>query len=199
LKRRRKSKCFSEKYLLPTYATIQNCWVGIFLQKQLKDKAFVASHPDFDRRQINFPTETTAPDYAEAIELAISKIAALQGKTMASVIAEIQELKDDTVKFRVIDGRNEDSFIPLSYAVSAINGAKELFVSAACSVLKPQAHHPRLNRSEALGLIEKSRFRHTEKGSFTLKISSPLKAFDIQANLFSNDTPFCKANHFDHQ
>jgi hypothetical protein len=102
-------------------------------------------------------------------------------------------MKEDTLRFRVIDTRNEESFIPLSYAVSAINGAKELFVSAACSVLKPQAHHPRMNRSEALELIEKSRFRHTEKGSFILKVSSPLKAVDIQANLFSDDTmPFVR-------
>lgn len=164
-----------------------------FLTEAIKDKLFVASNPQFNKRQINFPIETTAPDYAEAIELAISKIAELQSKTIASVLSEIQELKDDTLRFRVIDTRNEDSFIPLSYAVSAINGAKELFVSAACSVLKPQAHHPRMNRSEALELIEKSRFRHTEKGSFILKVSSPLKAVDIQANLFSDDTmPFVR-------
>ncbi|MDI9319565.1 MAG: hypothetical protein QM530_03730 [Phycisphaerales bacterium] len=164
-----------------------------FLTEAIKDKIFVANNPKFDKRQINFPIEGTAPDYAEAIELAISKVAELQGKTIANVIAEIQELKDDTLRFRVIDTRNEDSFIPLSYAVSAINGAKELFVSAACSVLKPQAHHPRMNRSEALELIEKSRFRHTEKGSFILKVSSPLKAVDIQANLFSDETmPFVR-------
>lgn len=164
-----------------------------FLTEAIKDKLYVASNPLFTKRQINFPIETTAPDYAEAIEITISKIAELQGKSMALVLAEIQELKDDTLRFKVIDTRNEQSFIPLSYAVSAINGAKELFVSAACSVLKPQAHHPRMNRSEALELIEKSRFRHTEKGSFILKVSSPLKGVDIQGTLFSDDTmPFVR-------
>lgn len=164
-----------------------------FIPEAIRDKLFVASNPNFARRQINFPIESSAPDYAESIQLAISKIAELQGKSIANVISEIQELKDDTLRFRVIDTRNEDSFIPLSYAVSAINGAKELFVSAACSVLKPQAHHPRMNRSEALELIEKSRFRHTEKGSFILKVSSPLKAVDIQANLFCDETmPFVR-------
>ncbi|MGX7690537.1 hypothetical protein ACWA1C_25455 [Flectobacillus roseus] len=164
-----------------------------FIHEALKDKLFVANNPNFARRQINFPVESTAPDYAEAIQLAISKIAELHGKSIVTVISEIQELREDTLRFRVIDIRNGNSFIPLSYAVSAINGAKELFVSAACSVLKPQAHHPRMNRSEALELIEKSRFRHTEKGSFILKVSSPLKAVDIQANLFSDETmPFVR-------
>jgi hypothetical protein len=164
-----------------------------FLTEAIKDKLYVASNPQFSKRQINFPIEATAPDYAEAIEITIAKIAELIGKPIASVLSEIQEMKEDTLRFRVIDTRHEESFIPLSYAVSAINGAKELFVSAACSVLKPQAHHPRMNRSEALELIEKSRFRHTEKGSFILKVSSPLKAVDIQANLFSDDTmPFVR-------
>lgn len=164
-----------------------------FISDALRDKLFVANNPRFARRQINFPIESTAPDYAQSIELAVSKIAELHGKTISTVISEIQELKDDTLRFRVFDTRNEDSFIPLSYAVSAINGAKELFVSAACSVLKPQAHHPRMNRSEALELIEKSRFRHTEKGSFILKVSSPLKAVDVQADLFSDmNMPFAR-------
>ena len=164
-----------------------------FLTEAIKDKLYVASNPQFSKRQINFPIEATAPDYAEAIEITIAKIAELIGKPIASVLSEIQEMKEDTLRFRVIDTRHEESFIPLSYAVSAINGAKELFVSAACSVLKPQAHHPRMNRSEALELIEKSRFRHTERGSFILKVSSPLKAVDIQANLFSDDTmPFVR-------
>jgi hypothetical protein len=163
-----------------------------FLNEALDDNLFVAQHPNFIKRQINFPIEASAPDYSDAVYLTISKIAELQSKSISSVIAEIQELNDDTLRFRIIDTRNEDSFIPLSYAVSAINGAKEMFVSAACSVLKPQAHHPRMNRSEALELIEKSKFRHTEKGSFVLKVSSPLKAVDIQANLFSDNTPFVR-------
>ncbi len=164
-----------------------------YLTEAIKDKLYVASNPQFSKRQINFPIEATAPDYAEAVEITIAKIAELIGKPIASVLSEIQEMKEDTLRFRVIDTRHEESFIPLSYAVSAINGAKELFVSAACTVLKPQAHHPRMNRSEALELIEKSRFRHTEKGSFVLKVSSPLKAVDIQANLFNDDTmPFVR-------
>lgn len=164
-----------------------------FLPEAIKDRLFVASNPSFSKRQINFPIDTSAPDYAEAIGLAIAKVADLHGKTLSSVLSEIQELKDDTLRFRIIDTRNEQSFIPLSYAVAAINGAKELFISAACSVLKPQAHHPRMNRSEAIELIEKSRFRHTETGSFVLKVSSPLKAVDIQANLFNDETmPFVR-------
>ncbi|MCX8481599.1 MAG: hypothetical protein ORN58_06750 [Sediminibacterium sp.] len=164
-----------------------------FLENFLKYKTYVANNVQFAKRQINFPIESTAPDYVESIQLTIAKIAELHGKTTSSVLAELQEFKDDTLRFRIVDTRNETAFIPLSFAVSAINGAKELFVSAASSVLKPQAHHPRMKRTEALELIEKSKFRHTEMGSFVLKVSSPLEAVNIQANLFSDETmPFVR-------
>lgn len=164
-----------------------------FIPEAIKDQLFVARNERFNQRQIKFPADTSVPDYVDSIEIALSKIAEMERKSLDVIIAEINELKDDTLRFRVLDTRNEDQFIPLSYAVSAINGAKEMFVSAACSVLKPQAHHPRMNRSEALELIEKSRFRHTEKGSFVLKVSTPIKAIDIQATLFDNgDTSFVR-------
>jgi hypothetical protein len=164
-----------------------------FIPEALKDKIYLAKNNNFIGRQINFPVDSDAPDYVDAMEITIGKLAEMGKMPIEMVLSAINELKDDTLRFRVIDTRNENSFIPLSYAVSAINGAKELFVSAACSVMKPQAHHPRMNRSEALELIEKSRFRHTEKGSFIIKVSSPIKAIDISANsLFSNEIPFVR-------
>jgi hypothetical protein len=65
-----------------------------FLTEAIKDKLFVASNPQFSKRQINFPIEESAPDYAEAIEITISKIAELHGKSIASVLSEIHKMKD---------------------------------------------------------------------------------------------------------
>jgi hypothetical protein len=48
-----------------------------------------------------------------------------------------------------------------------------------------------MNRSEALLLIDKSRFRHTEKGSFVIKVSTPVKSMAAQADIFE-DTPFVR-------
>jgi hypothetical protein len=163
------------------------------LPDAVKDKMFIMSNPKYDNRQLVFPLEATAPDYYDSIEIIITKLSNFEKKSVELIVSEIQEIKDDTLKFRIFDSRNEESFIPLSYAVSAINGTRELFVAAACTVLKPQIHHPRMNRSEALDLIDRSKFRHTERGSFILKVSSPINALDIQANIFGDDSmPFVR-------
>ena len=111
---------------------------------------------------------------------------------MPSIISGINELRDDTIRFRIVDSRNDNNFIPLSYAITAINGTKEIFLAAASSVLKPQARHPRLSRVEAWQLLDASRFQHTETGSFVIKISSPINALEVQGNLFEENIPFAR-------
>lgn len=158
----------------------------------VEDGLYVLSHPEYNKRQLVFPINSDAPGYGDAVEISVNKLAETSGNDVSAIVARIDEVKDDTLRFRIIDGLNGQSYIPLSYAAMAINGAKELFLSAACSVLKPQYHHPRLSRSEALQLIERSRFRHTESGSFVLNISSPVNAVEYQGNLFEEIMPFAR-------
>lgn len=158
----------------------------------LADGLFVLNHPHHLRRQLVFPIDSAQPDYSDAVSIVLHKLADIQQQPINSIVAAIEEIKDDTLRFRIVDTRNEETFIPLSYAVSALNGAKEMFLSAACTVLKPQVHHPRLSRSEALQLIDKSKFRHTETGSFVIKVSAPVRAMDLQGSLFEEDWPFVR-------
>jgi hypothetical protein len=159
----------------------------------ISDNLYVLNNPLLPRRQLVFPLNSDTPDYADSVEMVLKKLSEIQNKPVSFVIAELNELKDDTLRFRVVNARNEVNYIPLSYAVSAINGAKEIFLSAACSVLKPQSFHPRLSRTEAQELVDKSRFGHTESGSFILKVSTPVNAMELQGNIFPDENfPFVR-------
>lgn len=150
------------------------------------------SNPTFDRRQLIFPIDSAAPDYTDAVYIVLQKLSETQNKPLPVIITALGELNDDAIRFRVVDTRREEGYIPLTYAVSAINGAKEMLLSAACSVLKPQIHHPRLYRTEAQQFIDKTRFRHTEVGSFALKVSTPVRALEIRGALYGDDMPFVR-------
>lgn len=162
------------------------------LSRAVDDGLYVLSHPNYAKRQLVFPINSDAPDYEDAVEISLTKLSELSKQSLSSIISGINELRDDTLRFRIVDSRNENSFIPLSYAITAINGTKEIFLAAASSVLKPQAHHPRLSRIEAWQLLDASRFRHTEKGSFVIKVSSPINALEVQGNLFEENIPFVR-------
>lgn len=101
----------------------------------------------------------------------------------------------DTLRLRITSGREGIESLPLAFATSAIAAAQQLLLSAACTVLRPQVHHPRLSRAEAQQFLEVAQFRHTEHSSFVLKVSCAIDALDVQTpTLFGEDNvPFVRS------
>jgi hypothetical protein len=184
-----------ETLIAPTdlrdYAKSQG-WM--LLKEAAKDRLYVMNHPRFERRQLVFPMDTTAPDYAEAIALMIEKIAVMEQRTPETVIKSLMEVSDDAVAFRITSPRPEDRYLPLSFAGAMVAGAQQLLLASACTVLKPKAHHPRLSRTEAQQFLETARFRHTQPGSFVLNVSCPVQAMDVQVPLLPDESeaPFVR-------
>ncbi|MEQ1637328.1 MAG: hypothetical protein ABL903_11600 [Methylococcales bacterium] len=161
------------------------------IDEAIKDGLYAFNNNLYDRRQLIFPIDDSVVDYTDCVETVIGKLMEIENVSFRTLMTELSEMKDDTIGFRIVDHRNETAFIPLNYAVKAINGAKDMLLSAACSALKPQINHPKMNRREALQLIDKSRFRHTESGSFIINVSTPVKAMDLHGDVFES-TPFVR-------
>lgn len=176
---------------LRDYAKAQG-WV--LLKEAAKDRLYVMTNPRFERRQLVFPMDTTAPDYAEAVQLMVDKLATMEGRTPQDVLKSLLEVGDDSISFRVTSPRPDENFLPFSFASSMIAGAQQLLLASACTVLRPQAHHPRLGRTETQQFLEATRFRHTQPGSFVLNVSCPVQAMDVQAPLLLDEieAPFVR-------
>jgi len=164
------------------------------LKEAARDRLYVMTHPRFERRQLVFPMDSTAPDYAEAVMLMVEKLAVLESRSPQAVLRSLLEVDEDGLGFRVASPRLDDRSLPLSFVVSMIEGAQRLLLASACTVLKPQLHHPRLSRTEAQQFLETTRFRHTEPGSFVLNVSCPVHGVDVGAPLFPEypDIPFAR-------
>lgn len=161
-------------------------------QKKKYEGLYVFANEKFERGRLIFPIEQTAPDYGNSVGFALEKIAELEKKSLEQVLAELNAMNEDMVGFRLIDANNEQQYIPFSYALEAMNGAKGMLLSAAHSVLQPQGHHPKMRRKEAIDFLNATRFRHTEMGSFVLKVSCPLEAVSKQGNLYDPSIPFVR-------
>lgn len=176
---------------LRDYAKAQG-WV--LLKEAARDRLYVMTNPRFDRRQLVFPMDTTAPDYMEAVMLVMEKLATMEARPFQSVLKSLLEVGDDALAFRVTSPHTNEQSLPLSFAGSMIAGAQQLLLASVCTVLKPRAHHPRLSRTEAQQFLETTRFRHTQPGSFVLNVSCPVQALDVQAPLLLNEleAPFVR-------
>lgn len=164
------------------------------VKEAAKDRLYVMTNPRFERRQLAFPMDTTAPDYSEAIMLVVDKLSELEGRNQQAILKSLMEVGDDGISFRVTTPRPDERSLPLAFAGSMVSGAQQLLLASACTVLKPQAHHPRLSRTEAQQFLETAKFRHTQPGSFVLNVSCPVQGLDVQAPLLPDevDAPFVR-------
>lgn len=148
----------------------------------LRDRLYVLNHASFTHRQLVFPMDADAPDYAEACENSVQRLAELHSKSNGQVLRELLNVRNDLLRMR-IGPNSRIRTLPLSYAVSAVSAARQILLSSACSVVRPRSIHPRLTISEAQQLVDRSKFDQTEEGSFILNIACPLNAVSYQPAL----------------
>lgn len=147
----------------------------------------------FQRRELIFPMDVDAPDYKDSVRSVLEKFAEMTGRSLLGVFSSVAHVKSDVIRVRIF-GRSEEFDIPLNFASELIPSAEKMIKAAACTVLRPRVHHPRLTLTEANQLVERSRFGQTEEGSFILKVSCPLDALDDQGSLglSDNEAPFVR-------
>lgn len=151
------------------------------------DRIYVMQHPDHKMRQLIFPMDTTAPGYENSISRMVSKLADIEARDPRNIISSLLQVNDDGISFRITAPDVSTSSLPLEFAKSVVDGAGQIFMAAACTVLKPRTHHPRLSRSEAEKLLEAAQFRHTQPGSFILNVSCPVNALEYEAPLLPGE------------
>lgn len=160
------------------------------LKEALADRLYVLSNVEYPRRQIVFPMDMTAPDYTESVEIAVSKLADLSGKAVGNVLSRVQSIKDDVLRLRIFFNGN-DNVLPLSFASALVQSTEKLLKAAACTVLRPRIHHPRLALNEANQFVNQARFGQTERGSYVIRVACPLHSMEAQGTLGFDD-PFVR-------
>lgn len=100
--------------------------------------------------------DTDRPDFDDALRVAITRLAEVEGRGFGMVEASLMEVGSDTWRFGVTTMRHAEDGLPLSYAARAVKGVENAFRAAACSEVQRQAFHPKMNRAEAPGRKQKA-------------------------------------------
>lgn len=162
------------------------------LPEAILDRLYVLQNPLVNHGQLAFPMDTTAPDYEEAVRLVAEKLAYFEGRSLEFIFSNLLTVRDDTLRLRIATDREGIESLPLTFATIAIDATKDLLSSAAHTVLRPQPHHPRLNRAEAQRFLDVAQFQHTEHTSFVLKVSCAIDALDVQIGERREESPFVR-------
>ena len=163
------------------------------VKEALNDGLYVLNSPYNDDMQLIFPKDESDSFFQEMARIALDKLSKINNFSFQKMIDEIREVNDDVICLRYYSENKNVNFISFEEAFDAIEATRQMLLSAASSVVAPALFHPKLNRTEPQDLIKKTRFRHTEEGSFILKISHPCEIIN-RNNLFDDqyEIPFSR-------
>lgn len=153
-------------------------WVVV--TEALADGLFVLDNPNYPQEQLVFAKDEAAPDYERSLELTTQILAEIERVTPAEIASRLARVGDDTLVFRLWGNGIDTTKIKLGFAAEALNGARNLLLAAAHSVLSPQFYHPRLSRREAVDFVEATTFGYAVPRSFVFNVSCPLDAVNTQ-------------------
>lgn len=170
------------------YAKVRG-WTPV--PEAIPDRLYALNNPVLQYRQIIVPMDADRPDYDDALRIAIAQLAEGEARPFDAVAASLMEAGADTLRLGVTTPHSADDGLPLRYAVRAIEGAEKALRAAACSEVQRQPFHPKMKRVEAQKLVDAAQMRHTESGSFVLKVACPVDAIPEDSQLFQRP-PFVR-------
>lgn len=156
----------------------------LLLEQAISDRLYVLENASLPRRQLVFPIDFLAPDYADSVQSVLEKLSEITGNTNTELLTRIKFFRDDVVRLRVHSGNAAASTtLPLSFASTLVSSTEKLLRATACTVLRPRTHHPRLSLTEAAQFIDKARFGQTECGSYVIQVACQLNGVEAQGAL----------------
>jgi hypothetical protein len=155
-------------------------------REALQDGLFVLDSPTGDGTQLEFPKDIDAPEFAEMARISIKRLCEFYKTSPVRLVEEIREVNDDVLSLRYFSQSKIVNSLSFEEAYETIAATRQMLLSAASSIVHPAIYHPKLNRSEPQELIKKARFRHTQEGSFILKVAIPFEQAFATNSLFGS-------------
>ena len=151
---------------------------------------FERSGTDF--AQLIVPMDSSADDYPRRIADVVDTLAEVESRAAMQVLQDILRPDSDVMRYSVVSEDAKAGVLPLQDGIRLLQGARRSLLAAACSVVSPSHHHPRMSRTEATQLVDACQLGQTERGSFTAAIVCPLRAVEQEQTLIQGAEPFTR-------
>ncbi len=155
-------------------------YLGWIKSEQYGDHSDVYTSEEFP--EIIIPRTQNLADYPSVVFRLMEMISSASEIDIPSLYREIVTADRDVLRLRVGDSSSDGS-LPVNSGIDLVNGAKEMILSAACSLEDRRAFYRIGANQGAAKYLEQVRLGQTEKGSFVVTILSPIIAPRLQQSL----------------
>jgi hypothetical protein len=113
-------------------------------------------------------------DYALRMAELIDVLSRHEQRPFMEILDDLLNPPGDRIRFRLFSESTRSGSIPLDDSIRLRQAAKQLFLAAAHSALKPQRHFARLSQAPALELMQECRETQTQRGSYVTSLLVPV-------------------------
>lgn len=124
------------------------------------------------RLEIIVPRTERLGDYASVVATLIETFAKVAGQDELTVYRSLVTADRDVVRVRAAE--SGDGSVSLTDGVDLISGARDMLLSAACSLREPQPVYRAGANREAAHLLKQVRLGQTDQGSFVVTLLTPV-------------------------
>ena len=137
------------------------------------------------RPEIIVPRTARLGDYASVVATLIDTFADMADEDALTVYRDLVTADRDVVRVRAAE--SDDGSVGLDDGANLVGGARDLLLSAACSMREPQpVYRPGANR-EAAELLKRMRLGQTDQGSFVVTLLTPVVSPPMPASFRDPD------------
>ncbi len=124
------------------------------------------------RPEIIVPRTERLGDYASVVATLIDTFASVAGQDELTVYRSLVTADRDAVRIRAAE--SDDGSVTLNAGVDLIGGARDMLLSAACSLREPRPVYRAGANREATDVLNQVRLGQTDQGSFVLTLLTPV-------------------------
>lgn len=126
-----------------------------------------------DATELLVPIRRDLGDYASVMSDIIRVLSDVEGRSELQVYGDLITSDKDVIRF-ALPGSDEDGSIRVSDGAVIVDSVSDLLLSAACSVIRPQAVYQPGKIKKAQEYMSKVRLGQTERGSYIVCLLAPV-------------------------
>jgi len=111
------------------------------------------------------------------MSIVLNKISNIYKNPVDALVTNIRYQNYDSSVFRFFSEERADS-LDFNYFSQSIDAIKQIVLSSACLAVDPRPYYKRLRRVEANQVLDSTKFNHTERGSFVVRLSCDVRAVE---------------------
>jgi len=135
-----------------------------------------ASSKDGHKHRVWLPLDQELSDYAASVGRLVRTIAEVEDKSQLQIVEDLETIAiGDIVRYKSYDQLNRSSSsLPLSEGLSLVRQAQDITTAAACTTVEKRPIISNRRPKEVVNYLSDLRLGQTERGSFSVKLISPL-------------------------